>query len=100
MIYAAPGLETNLYFDNAVLVINPLNYVFDVTCKQGYQFDDRWTYTPAAGDEGDYPITLEVRDQSNAVIARSRPDRSAAYFVSRSPPRCPSGRRTVGCGRW
>jgi lysophospholipase L1-like esterase len=72
VIYAAPGLETNLYFDNAVLVINPLNYVFDVTCKQGYQFDDRWTYTPAAGDGGDYPTTLEVRDQSNAVIARAR----------------------------
>ena len=29
-IPAVVGLETNLYFDNAVLVLNPTNYAFDV----------------------------------------------------------------------
>jgi hypothetical protein len=28
-------------------------------------------YTPATEDHGDYPLTLEVRDESNAVIARA-----------------------------
>lgn len=70
-IYASPGVESNVYFDNIVLVINPANYVFDVTCPKGFQYDDRWTFTPADTDAGDHPITIEVRDQSNAVIARA-----------------------------
>lgn len=71
-IYALPGLETNIYFDNIVLVVNPANYVFDVTCNKGYQYDDRWTYVPEPGDVGDHPIVIEVRDETNAVIARAR----------------------------
>jgi lysophospholipase L1-like esterase len=71
-IYAVPGVETNIYFDNVVLVINPANYVFDVTCDLGSQYDDRWTYMPQAGDVGDHPITIEVRDQTNAIIGRAR----------------------------
>jgi lysophospholipase L1-like esterase len=72
VIYAAPGIETNLYFDNVVLVINPANYVFDVTCEKGFQYDDRWTFVPKAEEAGDYPITLEIKDGANAVIARAR----------------------------
>lgn len=72
VIYAAPGIETNLYFDNVVLVINPANYIFDVTCPKGFQYDDRWTFVPKAEEVGDYPITLEVKDGANAVIARAR----------------------------
>jgi len=72
VIYAVEGVEANVYFDNAVLVINPSNYVFDVTCNVGYQYDDRWTLTAKTEEVGDHPITLEVRDQSNAVIARAR----------------------------
>jgi lysophospholipase L1-like esterase len=71
-IYAAPGTETNLYFDNVVLVVNPANYIFDVTCAKGFQYDDRWTFVPKADEAGEYPITLEVKDQSNTVVARAR----------------------------
>jgi len=68
-IYAAQGVEANLYFENVVLVVNPANYVFDVDCEKGIQQAERWTFTPAADDTGGYPFTLRVLDQGNAVIA-------------------------------
>ena len=71
-IYAVQGVQSNVYFDNVVLVINPDNFIFDVTCDVGFQYDDCWTCTPVAEEIGDHPIMIEVRDQSNAVIARSR----------------------------
>ena len=55
-----------------VLVANPNNYIFDVTCEKGFQYDERWTYLPAPGDEGKHKLTIEVRDESNAVVARAR----------------------------
>lgn len=69
VLYATPGLETNLYFANAILAIHPGNYVFDVTCAKGSQQEERWVFTPQAEDAGDYPFTLAIRDERNAVIA-------------------------------
>ncbi len=69
VIYAVPGLETNLYFANTILAINPANYAFDVTCAKGIQQEERWTFTPTDQDAGDTPFTLAVRDDTNAVIA-------------------------------
>jgi lysophospholipase L1-like esterase len=70
-IYAVAGIETNIYFDNTVLVVNPANYVFDVTCRRGIQQNERWTFTPMPEDVGMHPLTLEVRSQKNEVIARA-----------------------------
>ena len=70
MVWAVPGIEMNIYFDNVCLVINPANYAFDVTCSQGIQQLERWCYTPKAEDVNDYPFILEVRDENNTVIAR------------------------------
>jgi lysophospholipase L1-like esterase len=72
VIYAVPGIETNLYFDNVVLVLNPQNYVFDAVCDKGLQLEERWTFTPTDKDVGEYPIELTVRDESNARLARAR----------------------------
>lgn len=72
VIWAVPGIETNVYFDNVVLAVNSANYVFDVTCPKGFHLGERWTFTPAAEDVGDHPFLLEVRDESNSVIARNR----------------------------
>ena len=72
VIFAVPGDETNIYFDNVVLVANPDNYIFDVTCDKGFHYDQRWSFVPEPGDAGEHPLTIEVRDESNAVLARAR----------------------------
>ena len=71
VLHAVVGLETNVYFDNVVLVLDPNDYAFDVTCPRGAQQCERWTCTPAAAEVGSYPFLLEVRDAQNAVIARA-----------------------------
>jgi hypothetical protein len=70
-IYAVPGIEMNVYFDNVCLVVNRANYVFDVCCAKGVQQAERWTLVPTKEDVGQYPLTLEVRDETNQVIART-----------------------------
>jgi lysophospholipase L1-like esterase len=72
VIYATPGIECNIYYDNAVLTLNVRNFAFDVTCPKGLLWQERWAYTPKADELGDYPLTVEVRDDSNTVVARAR----------------------------
>lgn len=69
VIYATPGLECNVYFDNVVLVLNRQNYAFDVRCEIGFQLEERWAFTPSAEEGGNYPITLEVRGEANELLA-------------------------------
>ncbi len=71
VIYAVAGMETNVYYDNVVLVLDVEAYAFEVVCKKGLQMDERWTFTPGAKDVGDYPFELIVSDESNAILARS-----------------------------
>ena len=70
-LYAVVGVETNVYFDNVVLVINPKNYEFCVKCGFGTQQSERWTFVPKKRDVGEYPFILEVRNQQNRVIAKA-----------------------------
>lgn len=72
IIYAVPGIETNVYFDNVCLVINPANYVFDVHCNRGHLQDNRWTYTPTEKEIGDYAFELKVIDQNNQTVASQK----------------------------
>ncbi|MBT3377459.1 MAG: SGNH/GDSL hydrolase family protein [Lentisphaerae bacterium] len=71
IVYAVPGVEMNIYFDNIVLMVNPRNVVFDVTCQRGTQQNERWTFTPTEKDVGVHPLRIEVLDQTNAAIARA-----------------------------
>ncbi|HOD49208.1 MAG TPA: GDSL-type esterase/lipase family protein [Candidatus Hydrogenedentes bacterium] len=68
-VYAAPGIECNLYFDNVVLVLDPGDYTFDVNCSKGVQLAECWRYAPGADDAGDYPLTLVVRNGENETVA-------------------------------
>lgn len=70
-IYAVVGIEMNVYFENISLPLNPLNYVFDVTCAKGRQQVERWTFVPTEQDSGQFPLVIEVRDEKNNIIARS-----------------------------
>lgn len=72
LIYAAPGVECNIYFDNIILSLNSDNFAFDVACSKGLQLRERWTFTPKSQDVGDLPIIIDVRDEENAVVARGR----------------------------
>lgn len=67
---AVVGIESNLYFDNVMLAVNPANYAVDVTCAKGRQQAQRWTLTPKAEDIGDHPLSIVIRDQENAIVAR------------------------------
>jgi lysophospholipase L1-like esterase len=71
VIPAVPGIESNVYFENVCLVLNPANYAFDARSPKGVQWQDRWSYTPQADEAGDYPLVIEVRDATNKVIARA-----------------------------
>ena len=72
VIYAVAGVETNIYFDNVILTTNSANYAFDVRCEKGFLFQDRWSYTPGAEEQGAFPLWLEVRDESNGIVARAQ----------------------------
>jgi len=71
VIHALDGLESSLYFDNACLLLNPASVAVDVTCAKGMQQNERWTWTPKPVETGDFPLSLEIRDGGNAVIARA-----------------------------
>lgn len=68
-IYATPGVESNVYFDNIVLTLNPNLYFFDVDCEKGRNEAKRWTYVPKPGDAGEYPWKVKVLNSDNEVVA-------------------------------
>jgi lysophospholipase L1-like esterase len=71
-LYAVPGVEMNIYFDNVVLALNPNNYAFNVACEKGIFQAERWTFTPQPGDVGEYPLLIEVRDEAHDLVARAQ----------------------------
>lgn len=71
VVHAVPGIETNLYFDNLCLVVNPANFVFDPNCGKGRHQRERWTWTPSEQDVGDHAWSISVRNDQNQVIAKA-----------------------------
>ncbi|MDH7571854.1 MAG: hypothetical protein QHJ73_19915, partial [Armatimonadota bacterium] len=70
-IPAVVGHEVNIYFDNVVLALPGRVYLFDVTCPKGRQQEERWTFTPQAGDVGEHPLRLAVRDPEYRLLAQA-----------------------------
>jgi len=70
-LYAVPGLECNLYFENTVLAINPASLAFDVTCPKGLQQRERWTFTPKDTEVGEFPLALAVYGEGNRLLAQA-----------------------------
>ena len=66
-IYAVPGVEMNVYFENLLPLINSANYVFDVDCNKGINQERRWTFVPEEKDAGSYKWSLKVFDQQGLV---------------------------------
>ena len=66
-IYAVPGVEMNVYFNNIVTVVNPANYVFDVDCQKGRNDLKRWRFTPKKEDVGAWQWKIRVIDDAGVV---------------------------------
>ncbi len=66
-IYAVPGIESNVYFDNIVLTPNPGNFIFDVDCSKGRNDEKRWRFTPTSKDTGEFEWKIKVSDGSKTV---------------------------------
>lgn len=68
-IYALPGLELNIYFEN--LVEDWERYYWDVECSKGMQLERGFRYTPANGDAGSYPLTITIRDSVSGKSSKT-----------------------------
>ena len=70
VLYAAPGLELNVYFGNVFDSVVPQNYAFQAFCEKGRSERLRWCFTPAAEDAGrSYELVVNAWDDSGLVAA-------------------------------
>ena len=51
-LYAAPGLECNIYYKDIFDSVVPQNYAFQTYADKGRSELTRWCWTPEAGDAG------------------------------------------------
>jgi lysophospholipase L1-like esterase len=71
-LYAVPGVEMNLYFDNVVLTQTPEKYRFEVNADLGTTEKIRWTVTPTAQQVGDHPLVVAVSDDKGNILESAR----------------------------
>jgi lysophospholipase L1-like esterase len=71
VVYAVPGVEMNVYFDNLVQVTNSANYVFDVNCTKGRNDQLRWRFLPTEKDVGIHDWSIKVYGQQGLVAEGS-----------------------------
>ena len=105
VVYGVVGIEMNVYFDNVVLVMNPDNYAFRVTCgngRQGIQQSDRWTFVPQDGDIGDVPFELANHSAGDSAgqcrasrLRRVSSDRRFLLLLAQGRPVRTKGRGIV-----
>lgn len=69
-IYAAPGLELNVYFKEVFDSVVPQNYSYQAFCKKGKSQLERWCFTPAKEDAGkDYELVVNAWNDDGLVAA-------------------------------
>ncbi|MDA1050048.1 MAG: SGNH/GDSL hydrolase family protein [Planctomycetota bacterium] len=68
VVFAIPGVESAIYYDNIVLTQSPDAYRFEVTCGLGAQQATRWAVTPVADARGDHAVTVRVTDADGKVL--------------------------------
>ena len=68
-IYAVPGVELSVYFDNVVLTEEPHSYRFDVECPIGRTETRRWTVIPTTADAGQVPFSIRVSNSEGKLLA-------------------------------
>jgi lysophospholipase L1-like esterase len=67
-LFAVPGVEMNVYFDNVLLHPNSEDLIYDVDCSFGAQHEERWTGVPADANVGQARLTLRVLTPEMQVV--------------------------------
>ncbi|MCA9064665.1 MAG: hypothetical protein KDA96_16450 [Planctomycetaceae bacterium] len=70
-VYAIPGGEFSIWFDNIVLSQSSDVLQFHVTCDVGENRDDRWTVVPASDHVGDHSLSVRVSDLTGKALAEA-----------------------------
>lgn len=70
VVYGAVGVEANIYFQSVALVPPGKPLIFKVISPKGRQQAERWVFTPEDKDVGEFPLTIEVRDAEDRVVAK------------------------------
>ena len=72
VLFAAPGVECNVYYDGAFETVTPWCYAYEAECSVGRCECRRWHWTPAAEDAGrSVPLVLRALDDDGTVAERS-----------------------------
>ena len=88
VLFAAPGVECNVYYDGAFETVTPWRYAYEAECPVGWCERFRWHWTPAAEDAGrSVPLVLRALDDDGTVA-----EKSVTVRVARLP-KAPDTRR-------
>ena len=73
VIPAIVGKECAIYFDGLLdSSVLSSQFKWDVICAKGQQQEERWVFTPAAGDAGTItPLTLNLRFEDTIVFSQT-----------------------------
>ena len=69
-IFAAPGLELNVYYKNVFDSVVPQNFAYEATCRKGCAELARWCFTPEEADAGkSYELVLSAWNDDGLVAS-------------------------------
>lgn len=69
-LYAAPGLECNVYYGEVFFSVTPWNYAIQAQAPQGQSQIERWTFTPTEDDAGkSFPLVLNAWTDNGLAAA-------------------------------
>ena len=71
-IYAVPGVEMNVYFDNIILHPHSELLLWDVDCNIGAQQDERWSCVPTDAQVGDHELTIKVISPDMQILHQAQ----------------------------
>ncbi|MCD6359418.1 MAG: SGNH/GDSL hydrolase family protein [Armatimonadetes bacterium] len=71
-IYAVPGVEMNVYFDNIILHPHSELLLWDVDCNIGAQQDERWSCVPTDAQVGDHELTIKVISPEMQILHQAQ----------------------------
>ena len=70
VLWAAPGIECNVYFADISDSVIPGRYVWESIGPKGAQEERRWTWTPTEEDAGkSFPLAVRAFDDQGTVMA-------------------------------